>query len=62
MFPPETLLRDCGKSELKGIKTEDLVELAIERGYDIDSCNEDKRTLREWKENIKNSSTDDQKS
>ena len=59
VFPPQTLLNDCLKSELQGSKTEDLLNLAIERGFNLDSCNEDKKALREWKSNIENSSTDD---
>lgn len=50
IHPPDILLKDCHISKLEGNTTEDLVNLANNRGIDLKVCNEDKRSLRKWKE------------
>jgi len=50
LLPPQDLLQDCLKPPFEGGSYRDLAEYALDlRGY-LDSCNIDKRLLREWAE------------
>ena len=50
VFPPETLLKDCNKTNYQGSTYKDVVEYALDLQSDVDKCNEDKKALRQWKE------------
>ena len=46
--PPPALLLHCPKPLVLVETNEDLLELAIGLGRALDSCNDDKDSLREW--------------
>lgn len=50
--PPEQYLKDCEVSYLtsESPTNKDIVQLAVNREYDVRMCNVDKRALRAWYE------------
>ena len=45
---PESLLADCTKSELEGNTYQAAIDLAINRGKDLDACNQRIKGIREY--------------
>lgn len=48
LLPPDALLMDCDKAELTVNSNKALAEAFLARGANIDSCNNDKASLRAW--------------
>lgn len=48
IFPDPLWMQDCVKPQLKGNKTESLVQFYFDALTAIEKCNEDKKALREW--------------
>ena len=45
---PGSLLSPCPKSEIQGKTYQDAIELAINRGKDLDECNKRLEDIRRW--------------
>lgn len=48
VYPPEQYTTNTNEPAIKGNKTSDLVMYAINQKAAIQSCNADKKAIREW--------------
>jgi hypothetical protein len=52
-YPPPQYLEPCSKSILQGDTNADLLVLAEKRGQDIDACNDQLLSIRDWVADMK---------
>lgn len=58
MFPPEILLKDCVSEDYEGSTYKDVIEYTLDVKESLNKCNEDKKSIRKWKEENQTKSLD----